>query len=299
MSQMGQDGFRWWVGTVIDAAGDPLKLGRVRVRVRNVDDYKEDDQITQWATCVTPVTSASYRQVGDTPSLLEGSEVFGFFADRNRGEVRIVVGSIGPWPDEDDGSNALAFEARGKETGIKEKLHPVEPESAFNAQYPFNRVIRTRKGHKIELDDTDGAERINIYHSSGTSIEMAPDGRLTIRNPGDSFEVVGGVKNIAVVGDAKIDIGGNLTAAVKGQATIVSDSGITIQSQGILRLAGLLGVQIATGASVTVQGPGGLSVTDGSLSVVGNISSGTGVTTSIIAGGTALGIVGGLIVSAD
>lgn len=298
MTQMGQDGFRWWVGQVIDAQNDPLKLGRARVRIYIVDDFKTDEQITQWATCITPATSASYRQVGDTPSLVEGSEVFGFFADGNRGEVRIIVGSI-PQQQDDDNSNALSFEARGKESIKKKKLHPVEPDSAYKAEYPFNRVIRTRSGHKIELDDTEGAERVHIYHASGTAIEMAPDGRLVIRNPGDSFEIVGGVKNIAVKGDVKVEVGGNLNASVKGQATIVSDSGITIQSQGILRLAGLLGVQIATGASVTVQGPGGLTVTDGSLSVMGNISSATGVTTSIIAGGTALGIVGGLIVSAD
>ena len=298
MSQMGQDGFRWWVGTVIDVDKDPLRLGRARVRVRGYDDLKEDDQITQWASCMTPPTSASYRQVGDTPSLIKGSEVIGFFADGNRGEVRIIMGSI-PQQRDDDNSNALSFEARGKDPSPKQKIHPVEPESAYKAQYPFNRVIRTRKGHKIELDDTEGAERINIQHASGTIIEMAPNGRLIIRNPGDSFEIVGGVKNIAIKGDAKIEVGGNLSASVKGQATIVSDSGLTIQSQGILRLAGLLGIQIATGGSVTVQGPGGLSVTDGSLSVSGNISCGTGVTSTIIAGGTALGIVGGLIVSAD
>jgi hypothetical protein len=298
MAQMGQQGFRWWVGTVIDCTNDPLQLGRVRVRVRGVDDYKDDQQITQWAVCVTPTTSASYRGVGDTPSLLEGSEVFGFFADGNRGEVRIVVGSIPQQTGEAD-TNALSTQARGSEPDEKTKLHPIEPNSAFKAQYPFNRVIRTRKGHMIELDDTDGAERVNIYHASGTAIEMAPDGRLTIRNPGDSFEVVGGIKNIAVTGNANIEIGGDLNVAVKGNANIISDSGITIESKGMLRLMGLLGVQIVSGAGIAVQSPAGLSVTDGSLHVVGNITSGTGVTTNIVAGGSNIGIRNGLIVRVD
>ena len=265
MPQMGQQGFRWWVGTVIDATTDPLQLGRVRVRVRGVDDFKEDDQITQWATCVTPTTSASYRGVGDTPSMLEGSEVFGFFADGNRGEVRIVVGSI-PQQSGDENTNALSFQARGKDPdATTQKLHPIEPDSAFSAEYPYNRVIRTRKGHKIELDDTDNGERVHIYHASGTSIEMAPDGRLTIRNPGDSFEVVGGIKNIAINGDANIEVGGNLNATVKGNANIFSGANITIESKGILRLMGQLGVQIAAGTSVTMQAPAGLNVTEGSI----------------------------------
>ena len=295
---MGQEGFRWWVGTVIDCVNDPLQLGRVRVRVRGVDTYKDDEQITQWAVCVTPTTSASYRGVGDTPSLVEGSEVFGFFADGNRGEVRIVVGSI-PQQSGDENTNALSFEARGQDPVKNDKIHPVEPDSAYNAEYPFNRVIRTRKGHRIELDDTDGAERVHIYHASGTSIEMAPDGRLTIRNQGDSFEVVGGIKNIAVTGNANIEVGGNLNAVIKGSANIISDSGINIESKGLLRLMGLLGVQIVSGAGISAQAPAGVSVTEGSLHVIGNITSGTGMTTNIVAGGANIGMRNGLVTRVD
>lgn len=297
MAQMGQEGFRWWVGTVIDVVNDPLKLGRVRVRVRGVDDFKDNDQINQWATCVTPTTSASYRGVGDTPSLVEGSEVFGFFADGNRGEVRIIVGTFPQQPD-DENTNALSFEARGKDPDQKKKLHPVEPDSAFGAEYPLNRVIRTRKGHKIELDDTEGSERVHIYHSSGTSIEMAPNGRLTIRNPGDSFEVVGGVKNIAVIGDCKVEVGGNLNAVVKGSANIIANGNIALDAGGFLRLASKIGVQIISGGSVTVQSPAGLNVTEGSIHCIGNIVSGTGVTASSIAGGTSLNMINGTIVRA-
>jgi hypothetical protein len=295
MTQMGQQGFRWWVGTVIDATNDPLQLGRVRVRVRGVDDFKDDEQITQWASCVTPTTSASYRGVGDTPSLLEGSEVFGFFGDGNRGEVRIIVGTL-PQQTGDENTNALSFQARGKNPDELQKLHPIEPDSAFKAEYPFNRVIRTRKGHKIELDDTDGAERVHIYHASGTAIEMAPNGRITIRNPGDSFEVVGGIKNIAVTGDTNIEVGGSLNARVKGVANIISDSSITVESKGILRLMGLLGVQISSGTSVTMQSPAGANITQGSLHVIGRITSGTGLTTNIVAGGSNIGMRNGLVV---
>ena len=297
MTQMGQQGFRWWVGTVIDSENDPLQLGRVRVRVRGVDDSKDEDQITQWATCVTPTTSASYRGVGDTPSLLEGSEVFGFFGDGNRGEVRIIVGTI-PQQSGDENTNALSFQARGKDPDTQQKLHPIEPDSAFKAEYPFNRVIRTRKGHKIELDDTDGAERVHIYHASGTSIEMAPDGRLTIRNPGDSFEIIGGVKNIAITGDANIEVGGSLSATIKGAANIISESNITMESKGILRLMGQLGVQIASSTSITTQAPAGFNVTEGSIHCIGKIVSGTGVTMNTIAGGSNIGIRNGLIVRA-
>lgn len=288
MSQFGQEGFRWWIGRVIDARNDPLKLGRVRVRIYGVDNLKEDDEIIQWASCITPTTSASFRQIGETPALIEGSEVFGFFADNERRDVRLIIGSLPQQPDEDDNTNALSYEARGKNPLESVKLHPVEPEPAFAAEYPFNRVIRTRKGHTIELDDTDNAERVRIHHANGTTIEMGPDGRLVIRNPGDSFEIVGGVKNIAVTGDAKIEVGGNLKAAIQGSATIAANSSVSIESKGILRLFGLLGVQIVSGEGTTIQGAGGLTVTDGSIVAAGNISSGTGLTTTVVAGGKSL-----------
>jgi hypothetical protein len=292
---MGQQGFRWWVGTVIDATNDPKKLGRVRVRVRGVDDNKQEDQITQWASCVTPTTSASYRGIGDTPSLIEGSEVFGFFGDNNGHEVRVILGSLPQQPD-DENTNALSLEARGKNPNQLEKIHPVEPDSAFSAEYPFNRVIRSRKGHLIELDDTDGGERIHIYHTSGTSIEMAPDGRLTIRNPGDSFELVGGVKNIAVAGDAEITVGGNLKTIVKGAVDIEAEGNINLESNNVLRLKGKEGIQLHSGAGVVAKCPAGVSITDGSLHVVGRITSGTGVTTNIVAGGSNIGIRNGTVV---
>lgn len=295
MTQMGQEGFRWWVGTVFDATGDPLRLGRVRVRVRGVDDDKEDDQIRQWASCVTPTTSPSFRGVGDTPQLMEGSEVFGFFADGNRGEARIIVGTIPQQPG-DENTNALPQQARGTDPDRPSKLHPIEPDSPFNAEYPLNRVIRTRKGHMIELDDTDDSERVHVYHCSGTSIEMQPNGRITIRNPGDSFEVVGGIKNIAVTGDCNIDVGGNLTARIQGDCNIISGASIIIESRGILRLAGQLGIQLVSGQGISAQTPGGFSVPDGSIYASGNITSGTGVTATVVAGGATLEFKDGMCV---
>lgn len=294
MTQMGQTGFRWWVGTVIDNSGDPLQLGRVRVRVRGVDDLKTDDQINQWATCLTPTTSPSLNGVGDTPNLLNGSEVLGFFADGNRGEVRVVIGSI-PQQSGDINTNALPERSRGQNTSIFSKLHPIEPDSAFAAEYSKNRVIRTTKGHIIELDDTDGSERVNITHASGTMIEMAPDGRLTIRNPGDSFSVTGGVKNIAVTGDVNIEVGSNLNAVVKGNVSVAAAGDISIQSQGVLRLAGVLGVQIITGGGLGIQAPAGVNINRGSLNVSGNIIAGTGATGSFIAGGNVVRVRGGIV----
>jgi hypothetical protein len=51
-----------------------------------------------------------------------------------------------------------------------------EPESSYNAIYPYNHVYESESGHVIEVDDSPGAERLHWYHRSGTFKEIHPDG---------------------------------------------------------------------------------------------------------------------------
>jgi len=45
-----------------------------------------------------------------------------------------------------------------------------------NSVYPNVNVVETSSGHVIEYDDTSGNERIRLYHTSGSYMEMRPDG---------------------------------------------------------------------------------------------------------------------------
>jgi hypothetical protein len=52
-----------------------------------------------------------------------------------------------------------------------------EPDSLNDSsEYPDVNIIETHSGHTIEFDDTDGNERIRVYHTSGSYIEIRPDG---------------------------------------------------------------------------------------------------------------------------
>lgn len=53
----------------------------------------------------------------------------------------------------------------------------ISTESRTN--YPYNRVLKTKK-HLIEIDDTEGTERINIKHSSGATILFDETGQITL-----------------------------------------------------------------------------------------------------------------------
>lgn len=67
-----------------------------------------------------------------------------------------------------------------------------EPLSAYNAQYPYNQVKETESGHVMEMDDTPGAERVNITHRTGTFIEMHPNGKRVDKTLNDRHDYTTG-----------------------------------------------------------------------------------------------------------
>lgn len=89
-----------------------------------------------------------------------------------------------------------------------------EPDSSYNAVYPNNKVIRTNGGITIELDDSTGAERIHIYHPSGSRTEINATGDKVEHTMGDDFTVVIGDGNIYVKGTHNItsDVAVNIDA---------------------------------------------------------------------------------------
>lgn len=90
-----------------------------------------------------------------------------------------------------------------------------EPGSAYGAQYPYNRVIKT-KSHSIELDDTPGAERIMIHHSSGSFIQIDSRGTTTEKTVSDKYEVVDRKQHVVIGGMSTVTILGNSYVYVKG-----------------------------------------------------------------------------------
>lgn len=90
-----------------------------------------------------------------------------------------------------------------------------EPPPAYNAEYPYNRVIETAK-HSIEIDDTPGAERIMVRHNSGSYIQIDDRGSHTHKTTGDKFDVNDRNQYIHVKGASNVTIEGNAYVRVKG-----------------------------------------------------------------------------------
>lgn len=272
--------FVWFIGVVEDI-NDPDKLNRVRVRCMSF--HSEDRALVPadalpWA----PVISGTSKM--SAPMLLPGDWVIGFFLDANEAQQPIVFGSFdGKTPATKDSTVGFSDPSGvyPKRTGVattsplargedldgvlayrKSALAPGEPATPAAPVYPHNHVIETDKLNIIELDDTPGAERVHIFHKSGTFYEVHPDGTLVIRSVADAYEACIKNKTIYAAGDVTIQAVGNMTLAAGGD----------------LKLSAGGSVKIAGGGSVDVgAGGGGSFVAGGALNLNGSkVNTGTG-----------------------
>lgn len=91
-----------------------------------------------------------------------------------------------------------------------------EPETAYDAKYPYNKVLETPSGHIVEYDDTPEKERIHHYHKSGTFQEIYPDGQKVEKVVKDNYQILLNDDYIYVEGNVKIYIKNNANIYVEG-----------------------------------------------------------------------------------
>ena len=214
---------------VVEDRNDPKQMGRVRVRffgVHSDDRLKVPINALPWATVLMPNTSPSTSGVGSNSFLVEGSWVVGSFIDTKTMQDPIVLGTINGLPESklnqdkgfsDPTGNFPKFTgepdvnrlARGTNT-IENELDEIEPESPYAPQYPKNHVYETEAGHVVEFDDTEGAERIRIYHKAGTFDEIHPDGSRVEKTKVNKYEIILGEDSIHVHGNCTLKVDGNV-----------------------------------------------------------------------------------------
>jgi hypothetical protein len=252
--------FTWFTGVIEDRM-DPEKMGRVRVRCFGFhSDSRGLIKTTDlpWATVMMPATGSTMSGIGNTPhALLPGTWVVGFFRDGPSAQDPIIMGSIGGMPDtKPDSAKGFSDPSGNYPTivgepdvnrlarGINTSPYDVdvsisEPAVPFAATYPHNKVIETESGHKIELDDTPGAERIRVHHHSGSFIEMHPEGDVVFRQKNkynivienDNCHVQGSI-NLLVDGNVKQFIRGNLDVFTAGNMSFKSGGNISFDAAG-------------------------------------------------------------------
>ena len=251
----GHDGFVWFFGDVVDR-NDPKELGRVRVRPYGVYGNVPVSDLP-WALCIQSITSSATEGVGISPTGMEvGSVVFGFFVDGKDSQQPVIVGTYA-------GNNDIHKLVLGTDTGIanskRKNVVIHEPEPSYAAKYPHNKVTVSESGHVIEIDDTPDAERLHVFHKSGSYHEIQPSGIMIAKSIDDHFVLsqkdmyLGAGNNVHVnaTNYTKNIINTSETTAsvIKNTASnsyTIKGGTVDVRSDGTVTISG---------GNITVQGP--------------------------------------------
>jgi uncharacterized protein involved in type VI secretion and phage assembly len=178
---------------------DPEKLGRIRLKYPWLSDTDESD----WVRVAAPMAGHD-RGVFFLPEA--GDEVVVGFVQGDM-HVPIVLGGL--W-------------------GGKDRPPATNEDGKNNL-----RLVKSRSGHIIRLDDTDGAEKIEVIDKSGKNsvtidtksntitIKAATDlvleaenGKVSIK--GASVEVTATKQGVKIDGKPQVDVNGTQQVNVKG-----------------------------------------------------------------------------------
>jgi phage baseplate assembly protein V len=184
---------------IVTSNADPEHLARVKVRFPALSDTVE----STWAPVVTPMAGKErglqvLPEVGDT--VLVGFE---------QGEVErpFVLGAF--W------------------TAAQ---HPPQGDDPGNAV----RLVRSRSGHVIRLDDTEGAERVEIVDKTGKNsitIDSASN-KVTVTSAGD-LEVT--AKGALTLGGRTVEITAQqqLTLTGRQRAELTSSGALAVRGSSV------------------------------------------------------------------
>lgn len=215
---------------------DPKGLGRVKVTYPN----RDSDDESYWARIATEMASSGYG----TFFLPEvGDEVLVAFED---GDIHhpFVVGSLYNGkrpPAEDNGSGDNNIRQIKSRSGHMLDFDDTDGEELVK--------IETSAGHVIKLEDESGSEKVTIEDKSGSnaitmdssSNEVSVEAGQTLSLSAPTIEL-NADSEVSISSKAKINMEGKAKVNVssKGQLNVESNGMMGVKSTGILTLEGSL-----------------------------------------------------------
>jgi uncharacterized protein involved in type VI secretion and phage assembly len=178
---------------------DPDGFGRVRVHFPWLDDNAE----SFWARIASPMAGNAYG-VFFLPEV--GDEVLVAF-QHGRPEAPVILGGLWngkgkPPADNSDGKNNM-------------------------------RVIKSRSGHLVRLDDTDGKEKIEIIDKSGANKIVIDSAAKTVTISADADVVIQSANGKIALSGATVEI-----KSTTGEIALTSQAAMTVKATGDLTIKG-------------------------------------------------------------
>ncbi len=217
---------------IVTNVNDPNGLARVKVKFPTISDNLESN----WARLVNPMAGPG-RGFEFIPEV--NDEVLVTFEN---GDINkpYVLGSLWNGKDKPPEESSTIVASNGKVQ---------------------KRIIHSRSGHRITIDDSDGKEKISIIDKTGkNSIEIDSNGnQIALKTEGDiqmeakgKITIKGGDIIMEAKSGAKVK-GTNVDLDASGKAK-VNGSGVDIKASGQMNLEGGATASVKGGAMLEIKG---------------------------------------------
>lgn len=270
---------------IVEDNNDPNKLGRIKVK--NLELF--GNSASAWASPCFPFFGGRDSGFFSIPPV--GSCVWIEF-EEGLLDHPVYTGGFFPMIDDGHSSDGSPIEeseefqsagssvpahARGEYDGSDFgglKGNYGLPPSEYEGEYGKVTLLQTPGGHMLELDDTEGGERIQIHHSKGAHIEILQDGSINIlsegnlimygdkiseTSEGDRESSVGGDSSSTVNGDFSTTVNGGEKKSVQGESELdvgsfsfKSNSNSTYQTDGVLNMSASNLMNVSSGGDFNV-----------------------------------------------
>jgi Rhs element Vgr protein len=150
-------------------------------------------------------------------------------------------------------------------------LPPKKSSQVVGGSKVNERLIKTRAGHVISLDDTDGSEKITIvdktgknsitFESSSNTITIMADGDVSIQTKGNTKITAQQNVNVETQQNATVKATQNVDVEATGNATVKATGNASVEATGNLELKGSVvnveaqgALQLKASGPLTIQG---------------------------------------------
>lgn len=255
------DRFHGFYRAIVVDNDDPTKSGRVKVRVLPMF-YGATDDALPWAI-LADTSMGGYANVGGSNIPLVGAHVWVFFEAGDHRYPVVFAGApaiedgIPDLPSGEDLVSNINSKAKKGVSGATSTWN--EPDSAYAAEYPQNKVFRTKNGLVIEMDDTGGNVRLHFYHPSGSREEINNDGARVEHTEGNRFSIIVGEDKVYVSGDQTVTVDGDADIKVGGNSTAIVDGNVVVSAGG--------SAAVTVGGTTTVTSSGPVTITAPTISL--------------------------------
>lgn len=175
-------------GTVVDNA-DPAGLGRLRLRVPSV---LGPDVVTGWATPCTP-----YGGAADQGLLFVPDRDAGVWVEFEEGDLEFPIWVGTYWT---------------REGSDSQLPRPQDPDGTERDQVqapPTRKIIKTAKGHTIQLEDKDSEELVTIVEAVNNNVITLNQDGITVTDGNGNAITLGSAGLVAKSSGTQITIGGS------------------------------------------------------------------------------------------